>query len=174
MDIGASDDGSSHLVLSSDNYGSGNSFTIDSSLWAGSPVTVNNGQDVAGTINGEAATGKGQTLTGVKEAANIAGLSINYTGSTTGNVGNIRFTTGVAELFERALYNITDSIDGYVANKIDSLSDQIDNKDELIDNFTARLDRKMEAMIKRFVSMEMALSKMQSQGQWHSSQLSSL
>jgi flagellar hook-associated protein 2 len=174
MTIGASDDGSGHLVLSSNNYGSGNSFTINSSLWAGSPVTVNNGQDVAGTINGEIATGKGQTLTGVKNAANIAGLSINYTGSTTGNVGNIKFTVGVAELFERALYNITDSIDGYVANKINSLSDQIDNKDELIDNVNARLSRKQEAMISRFVAMELALSKLQSQGQWLSSQLSSL
>ncbi|MBN1904142.1 MAG: flagellar filament capping protein FliD, partial [Deltaproteobacteria bacterium] len=146
----------------------------DSSLWAGSPVTVNNGQDVAGTINGEATTGRGQTLTGDKNAANIAGLSINYTGSTTGNVGNIKFTAGVAELFERALYNITDSIDGYVANKIDSLSDQIDNKDEIIDNANARLDRKMEAMINRFVVMELALSKLQSQSQWLSSQLSTL
>ncbi len=174
MAIGASDDGSGHLVLSSDYYGSGNSFTIDSSLWAGSPVTVNNGQDVAGTINGEAATGKGQTLTGVKDAANIAGLSINYTGSTTGNVGNIKFTAGVAELFERALYNITDSIDGYVANKIDSLSNQIDNKDELIDNVNARLDRKMDAMISRFVAMELALSKLQSQSQWLSGQITAL
>jgi flagellar hook-associated protein 2 len=174
MTIGASNDGSDHLTLSSDSYGSGHSFTIDSTLWSGSPVTTTDGQDIAGTINGEAATGKGQTLTGDEDAANIAGLSINYTGSSTGNVGNIKFTTGVAERFDRALYNITDSIDGYVANKIDSLSDQIENKDELIDNIEARLDRKMEAMINRFVSMELALSRMQNQAQWLSGQIASL
>ncbi len=174
ISVGASDDGAGHLILSSDDYGSGNSFTINSSLWAGSPVTVNNGQDVAGTINGEAARGSGQRLTGDKDAANIAGLTIKYTGSTTGNVGNIKFTVGVAELFDRALFNITDSIDGYVANKIDSLSDQIDNKEELIDNVNARLSRKQEAMIARFVAMELALSKLQSEGQWLSSQLSTL
>lgn len=174
MDIGASNDGSDHLSLSSDSYGSGNSFTIDSSLWTGSPVTVDNGQDVVGTINGEAATGSGQKLQIDTDGSAIEGLTIKYTGTATGNVGNIKFTVGVAELFDRALYNITDSLDGYVAFKMDSLSEQIENKEENIDIMNARLDRKMEAMTNRFILMEMALSKIQSQGDWLISQINTL
>ena len=64
MAITASNDGSNNLELSNDSYGSNHTFTIeentDTGLWTGSmtsPVTVDNGLDVAGTINGEAATG---------------------------------------------------------------------------------------------------------------------
>jgi len=174
MAISASYDGSSHLLLSNDTYGSGYSFTIQSALWSGSPVTVSNGQDVMGTINGEAATGKGQKLTGNKGSANIEGLSIRYTGSSTGNVGNIKFTTGVAEMFDRTLFNITDSYEGYVAFKKDSLSEHINDLEERIEQMNARLDLKKEAMLVRFQAMELALSKMQSMSDWLTSQLNSL
>jgi flagellar hook-associated protein 2 len=171
MAITASNDGSNHLQLSNDNYGSGYSFTIQSGLWSSSPVTVNNGQDIAGTINGEAATGSGQRLTGNEDAANIAGLSIRYTGSSTGNVGNIKFTTGVAELFDRALFNITDSFEGYVAFKQDSLSEHISDLEDRMDRMNDRLDKRKETLLARFTAMELALSKIQSMSSWLTGQL---
>ncbi|MFC1891028.1 flagellar filament capping protein FliD, partial [Thermodesulfobacteriota bacterium] len=129
MAITAINNGSDQLELTNDSYGSDNSFTIeedtDTGLWTGSqttPVDVDNGLDVAGTINGEAATGNGQKLTGDEDEASVDGLVIKYTGSSTGDVGEVTFTAGVAELFERTLYNITDSYEGYVAYKQDSLS----------------------------------------------------
>ena len=178
MGITASNDGSDHLMLTNDSYGSNYSFVIeedtDTGLWTGSmttPLTVDNGADVAGTINGESATGSGQNLTGDEGESNIEGLVIKYTGTTTGNVGNITLTTGVAELFDRTLFNITDPYEGYVGFKQDSLSDRIGQMEEDIENMNDRLDRKMEAMINRFVAMEMALSKIQSMSSWLSSQL---
>ena len=129
------------------------------------------GLDVAGTINGEAATGSGQNLTGNKDEANIAGLVIRYTGSTTGAVGNIKLTVGVAELFDRALFNITDSYEGYVAFKQDSLSERISDLEDRIDQMNARLDLKKEAMLARFSAMELALSRLQSMSSWLSGQL---
>ena len=178
MGITASNDGTDHLDLSNDTYGSNYSFTIeedtDTGLWTGSmttPVTVDNGLDVAGTINGESATGSGQNLTGNDGEENIDGLVIKYTGTTTGAVGNITFTVGVAELFDRILFNITDSYEGYVGFKQDSLSDRINNLEEDIERMNARLDQKMESMINRFVAMELALSKIQSMSAWLSSQL---
>lgn len=174
MAITASNDGSDHLQLSSDNYGSVYSFTIESELWSGSPVTVSNGLDVAGTINGEAATGEGQKLSGNEGEPNIDGLVIKYTGSTTGDVGNIIFTTGVAELFDRALFNITDSYEGYVAFKQDSLSEHISDLEERIDQMNVRLDMKKEAMLARFAAMELALSRLQSISSWLSGQLQSM
>jgi flagellar hook-associated protein 2 len=178
MAITAANDGSNHLQLSNDSYGSGYSFTVDEStdtgLWSGSmttPVTVNNGQNIAGTINGEAATGSGQNLTGKDGETNIAGLAVKYTGSTTGNVGNIKFTVGVAALFDRTLFNITDTQKGYLTFKENSLTSSIKDLDDNITHMEARLTIKMSAMTRHFEAMELALSKFQSMSSWLASQL---
>jgi flagellar hook-associated protein 2 len=178
MAITASDDGSDRLMLSNDSYGSGFSFTVkedtDSGLWTGSgttPVTVNNGLDVAGTINGEAATGSGQNLTGEKDDASVAGLVIKYTGSATGNMGNIKFAVGVAELFDRTLFNITDTTQGYATFKQTSLSDHIKDLGNNITSMEARLTVKMNTMTTRFQAMELALSKFQNMSSWLTGQL---
>jgi flagellar hook-associated protein 2 len=177
MDITATDDGSGHLVLTHDNFGSGYSFTISESgnkLWTGGDQTVNNGVDVAGTINGEAATGSGQVLTGDDGESHIDGLVVKYTGTAEGlKVGDVKLTIGTAALFDRVLFNITDSYEGYVAYKQDSLQDSIKSFETRVEDMEARLDLKMENMINRFVAMESALSVMQSQSQWLSGQINS-
>ncbi len=130
------------------------------------------GQDVAGTINGEAATGSGRVLTGDDGNANTDGLSIRYTGTSNGvDAGTIKLTLGVAELFHRALFNITDPYEGYLAFKQDSIQDSIDRLEDQIDEMEDRLDRKTEMMINQFVAMEMALSRMQSQSNWLAGQI---
>jgi flagellar hook-associated protein 2 len=179
MDITATDDGSGHLVLSHDNYGSNYSFTISESaatsgnkLWTGGDQTVNNGVDVVGTINGEAATGSGQILTGDDGENNVDGLVIKYTGTDENlDAGEVKLTLGTAELFDRVLFNITDSYDGYVGFKLDSLQDSINSYETKIEEMEARLDRKMELMINRFVAMEIALGQIQSQSQWLTGQI---
>jgi len=128
--------------------------------------------DVAGTINGEAATGSGLFLTGDDGANNVDGLVIKYTGRDENlDVGEVKLTLGIAELFNRALFYITDSYDGYVAFKQDSLQNNIDSLETRIEEMEARLDQKMEMMINRFVIMETALSQIQSQSQWLAGQL---
>lgn len=181
IDITASNDGSDHLILTHDSYGSSYSFTIDedtdTGLWTGSqttPVSVANGLDVEGTINGEAATGSGQTLTGNSGETNVDGLVITYTGSATGLAGNVTLTLGIAELFDRTLFNITDSIEGYVGFKQESLQNSINSFGTQIEQMEDRLDRKMESMINRFVAMETALARMQNQSNWLTSQIDGL
>ena len=172
--ITASNDGSNHLKLTHDTYGSGNNFTVSETadlLWTDGDETANNAVDVVGTINGEAATGSGQTLTGNDGETNVDGLVVKYTGATTGAVGNIKLTLGVGDLFDRALFNITDSYDGYVAFKQDSLQDSINSLETQIENMEARLDSKLERMINQFVAMEVALARIQSQSQWLSGQI---
>jgi len=131
------------------------------------------GQDVAGTINGESATGSGQVLTGDEGNANTDGLSIRYKGTTNNtDVGTIKLTIGTAELFERVLYNMTDSTsDGYVAFKQDSLQDTINDLETQITEMEERLDQKMEMMINRFVAMELALARLQNQSAWLTGQI---
>ena len=112
----ADDDGSGHLVIRNNDYGSGSSFTISQvSRDLGLVNGTYTGQDVAGTINGETATGSGQTLTGADGNANTAGLSVKYTGTTNEvNAGTVKLTLGLAALFDNALFGITDPVDGYV------------------------------------------------------------
>ncbi len=179
MDITATDDGSGHLVLTHDNYGSNYSFTISedgaSKLWSGVDQTVNNGVDVAGTINGEAATGLGQFLTGDSGDNSVDGLVVKYIGSAeNSDVGNVKLTIGAAELFDRMLYNITDSYDGYVAFKENSLQENIDNLQTRMDDMEARLNQKQQIMINQFVAMETFISQIQTQSQWLTQQINQL
>ena len=131
------------------------------------------GLDVAGTINGEAATGSGQVLTGDEDNVNTDGLSVRYSNtSDNADAGTIKMTLGVAELYDRLLYNMTDVVDGYVTFKQDSLQTNITRYETKIEEMEARLDIKMETLIKRFIQMELALSHIQSQSAWLTSQIS--
>lgn len=176
MNITASNDGSDHLVLTHDSYGSNRSFTISETadlLWAGDQ-TVDNGLDVAGTINGEAATGSGRTLRGDSGETNVDGLAVKYTGTGTGEAGIVNLTLGAGELFDRALYGITDSYDGYLSFKQDSIENTIDRLDTRVENMEDRINLKMEMMINRFVAMERAIQEIQNQSQWLGGQISTL
>jgi flagellar hook-associated protein 2 len=181
MSITASNDGANRLKLTNDDYGSKYSFAInentDTGLWTSSmstPVTINNGLDVAGTINGKSATGSGQNLTGDDDEESVAGLVIKYTGSITGTIGKLKLTLGIAELFDRTLFSITDTYEGYVGYKQDSLTNRISDLEDNITAMEERLNQKMERMTNQFVAMELLMSKLQSQSSWLSSQLSSL
>jgi len=131
------------------------------------------GQNVAGTINGEAATGSGLVLTGNEGNANTAGLAVRYSGTVNNNdAGTIQLTLGVAELFDRTLYGITDIYDGYVAFKNQSLQDSIDSFDTQIERMEALLTLEQERLTNRYVQMELALSKISNQSSWLEGQLS--
>ncbi|MBU0986460.1 MAG: flagellar filament capping protein FliD, partial [Proteobacteria bacterium] len=133
------------------------------------------GLDVAGTLDGESATGSGQLLRGDDGNTNTDGLAVSYTGSSNDiDAGTIKLTLGVAELFSRALFSITDPFEGYVAFKQDSLQDSISSYDDQIEQMEARLDRRMEMLINKFVAMELALSRMQNQSNWLASQIDAL
>ena len=133
INITATNDVGDHMVLTHDFYGSGRSFTVsentDAGLWTNSqstPTIVDDGLDVAGTINGEAATGVGQILTGNDGEPNVEGLILKYTGTAPGEAGNVKLTLGTGELFSRVLYGITDPYEGYAIFKQNSLKNSID------------------------------------------------
>jgi flagellar hook-associated protein 2 len=166
-----------NLVLTSTGYGSGSSFTITDStgeLWNTTPQKFT-GNDVAGTIGGEAATGSGQVLTGNSGNANTAGLSVEYTGSSGSpagvDVGTIKITNGVAALFDHALFNITDPYSGYVAFKETSLQNSITNYTTEINQMNAQLAQKKQQMLNEFVAMETAIATIQSESSWLTSQI---
>jgi flagellar hook-associated protein 2 len=168
------------LVLTHNTYGTGHIITTESSggapedplgLNVGSPTSVW-GKDVAGTINGLAATGSGQKLSLDSDGNNADGLSISYAGTSTIAETFFTLTLGMGELLDRRLGFITNTSDGYVTYKQTSLGNSIDGFEDQIENMEASLNRKMETMINRFVAMELSLSRIQSQGQWLAAQTS--
>jgi flagellar hook-associated protein 2 len=77
----------------------------------------------------------------------------------------------VAELFDRALFAMTDSFDGYIAFKQESLQDSITSYTTQIGEMEARLERKREQLLNSFIKMELALQQIQSQSSWLAGQL---
>ncbi|MBU2623356.1 MAG: flagellar hook protein, partial [Proteobacteria bacterium] len=175
VNVTASKDASDHLVLTHHDYGSSATFSISQSGADLGLGAVTAGVNVAGTINGEAAAGSGQLLTGSAPATgmttSVQGLTVKYTGTATGTQGTVKITMGVAELFDRTLFSISDPIEGYAGFKQESLQNSIDSFETQIEQMEARLNRKMEMMINRFVAMETALARMQSQSNWLSGQI---
>jgi len=168
MDLTASVDDSNHLVIRSDVYGSSSSFDIaQSTSQLGLADGTYTGLDVAGTIGGEPATGSGQLLKGNDGNTLTEGLSIRYFGNTDNiDAGTITVSFGVLEQLDRTLFNITDSIDGYVSFKQTSLKETVSGIDEKIEQMEARLDKKMQRLISQYVAMEMTLNQLQSQSDW--------
>ena len=131
------------------------------------------GTNVAGTINGETATGSGQNLIGDSGNTNTDGLSLKITYSSTvpASLGTLKLTLGVAELMEKKLDNMIVAIDGYVTYRQTGLQSTIDNLETQIETLEERLEKEREKLTNQYVAMEQAISKIQSMSNWLTNQL---
>jgi len=129
------------------------------------------GVNVAGTINGEDATGSGQLLTGNEGNENTDGLKIRVTGTTTGSYGTIVFTKGVAGLISEYVSLATEAITGTISNSRSSLESAIDNINDDLAELDEHLTDREEYLIAQFTAMESALNRLQTQGQFLAQQI---
>jgi flagellar hook-associated protein 2 len=136
--------------------------------------TGGKGLDVAGTINGEAATGKGQVLTGDEESTATAGLRLRITSTQTGSLGTVKLFDGLANMAERALDRILSSDEGPLKNEQDSLDQRIGDLQKIIDEREEAAVRREDSLRLKFAAMESTLANYQSQSSYLSSQLASL
>jgi len=118
------------------------------------------------------ATGEGEYLKGI--SGNAKGLVVRYSGTATGTVGSFSLTYGVAELLNRSLHYITDSLNGTITHKQETIQDTIEHFTDDIETMKARLDQRMAELERRFVAMEMALSTLQSQTSWLTGQINTV
>ena len=175
--IDVSTDGT-NITFSHEDYGSNAGFTLSGSA-AGALAGITSGteyvgKDVAGTIGGHAATGSGRTLTGSAATA-VDGLMLTYDGVTTGDIGSVTFSRGVASQIEQALSTYLDPYsDGSIQSLVDRLNGQVTSIQDRQSQIQGRLDRRHDLLVQQFTAMEMALSKAQSQSQWLSGQIGSL
>jgi flagellar hook-associated protein 2 len=167
----ASNDGG-RLLITSKRFGTSGNFTVVSDLAAAadnsgigtsSGGTAVTGVDVAGTINGEAATGAGQFLTGASGNANTDGLQVQYLGTALGAVGDIRYTKGIGAVLAGIVSQYNDSVSGLLTANDQALQEQFDGLGQSITSLQARLEQKELDLRRRFSAMEEAISAMQSQ-----------
>jgi flagellar hook-associated protein 2 len=171
---------SGNLTISGVSYGASSSFTLSydsgdttSAAQLGLAAQKYSGTDIAGTINGVAANGLGQTLTG--PTGSVAdGLIVRYAGTATGAVGTANVSVGTAEMLARAANAITETGDGLVATMNNSLSESLTSLQQKSADVTERLANSKAALTKQFTAMETAIANIQAQGARISATLSSL
>ena len=157
------DTSNKRMVLMSKSYGASSQVEITANTTQGLSVdadsTTTTGQDVAGTIGGLAATGKGQVLTST--AGNPLGLKLLISDNTIGIKGTVDFSRGLMEGLNTVMTGLL-SKTGTLTNRTDGL------QKGLTDIATARtkLANKMSAyqiqLYDRFNRMDALVGQMQS------------
>ncbi len=160
------------LKIESKRWGTGGNFTVTSNYSASADTTgiglVNeatkvDGTDIVGTINGVAATGSGQFL--LSSSGDSEGLQVQYTGTNTGNIGSMRFTTGISGLLQKDLNSFLDAESGLIQTSDQALDTQIKELEAQVKRVNERALEKEQSLRKRFAAMESAIQAAQSQQQ---------
>ncbi|MFD2228952.1 flagellar filament capping protein FliD [Alkalimarinus sediminis] len=176
--ISVSYDGSGQLQFTSGTFGSDSkvSFTaVDTNTLATLGIDAIAGVDglnVEGTINGEAATGKGQFLTGA-EGDDSEGLVVKVEGSSIGSRGSVTFIEGIGDQLVDKLNSFLE-FEGIIGAKESGLKDQLDE----ITKGRAQLDLRVENLRTRlslqFTAADILVSQLNSTQDFLKSQLATL
>ncbi len=160
---------SGKLALTANQYGAAYNFTISSSQSAaannsgiGTLAVSATGNDIAGTINGESAAGKGQILTGAKGNATTEGLSLRINSQVSGDHGTLIFTQGLAAQIKYLGKNFTDSIDGSLTKYATSLGDQVTDLSQTIKDIQDRITSYETDLRRQFAAMDSAVAALKS------------
>jgi flagellar hook-associated protein 2 len=173
------------LTLRTTGYGASATFDVRSTIDNTDPeqsglVAVagvwetHTGVDVAGTINGVVATGKGQFLTAPADDEDLAGLILQITATVPGAHGNVEYVPGVAQRLASVANNAVDTVTGSLAALIEGRNTENDRLTDQIERWEVRIANREKALRRQFSAMEIALSRMQGQSQWLAGQINSL
>lgn len=165
------------LQLTSTSYGSTSTVVIEGGnaadgLFGASPVS-NAGLDVAGTINGVAATGKGQVLTGADGDAS-AGLAIEIAGGALGDRGTISYTTGYAFQLDRLVEGLLDEENGLLATRTEGINASIKRLTQQQESMADRLAMVEKRYRAQFTALDVLISNLQQTSSYMTQQLAQL
>jgi len=165
-----------HFSITSSRYGAASKVevtAVDTNTTTGIGLSVaagTDGKDVAGTINGQTASGYGQLLT--SGDGNSTGLQLQVRGSTTGSRGNVTFTRGVADKLDTLL-------SGFLSNSglLNSRQDQLNTRIQDISTQRTRVNEqltKLEARYRtQFNNMDTLVGSLKNTGTYLTKQFSS-
>ena len=165
------------LKITSNRYGSSSAANItggngQANLNFGGTAVVSNGVDTAGTINGVAAIGSGQYLTGATGDAS-QGLQIKISGGTTGARGTVNYSQGYAYQFN-SLANSMLGSSGVISSSTTGISASIQRLNVDQQAMSARL-AVIEARYRaQFTALDTMISSMNTTSSFLTQQLANL
>ncbi len=165
------------LRLTGAEFGSGAGFTVSyTDPGAEDPATqlgiaaaaFDTGLDAAGTLDGEVMTGDGQMLTALN------GIILRYTGTADTDASTVRFARGLGGTMSAAADSMIRAGSGTIPLQTTSAQNVIASLERRETDILARMERRRVALVAEFTRMETLLGRLQSQGQWLTSQVTSL
>ena len=164
------------LSITSARYGSASQAAVTggnglASLLGAAPV-ITGGTDVAGIINGVAATGSGQTLTGAAGNAS-EGLGLHIAGGALGARGTVTFSHGYAFQLGQYLDTVLGN-DGSLKARTNGIDSSIKSLDQRQAQLEARLTQIEKRYRAQFTALDSMISSMNSTSTFLTQQLASL
>ncbi len=159
------------IEIKTTQYGTSAHFEV---AWDGSTWEPYAGTNVAGTIDGVAATGSGQLLSIAFDDATLGGLSLQIAGTATGALGTFTYEPGVAQRVSTAMFDATDAVAGYLTSSETTLKARVEFIDAQVESMEHRLELFETRLRRQFTALETSLSLLQSQSTWLSGQLAGL
>ena len=161
------------LTLISSSYGSSSSIAVGgngASNLFGTP-TQTTGLDVAGTINGLAATGSGQILT--SSLGDSQGLSVAIQGGATGSRGTISYSQGLSSLFSSQITAMLGT-HGPIASETTQFNSNISDAQKQISALNAQIAVDQANLTNQYAQLDAMLGSMNSLSSYLTQQLARL
>lgn len=170
-------DDSGKLTFTSGKYGSESSVSVSSQegsdILGLADASGSTGQDVVGTIGGQAAKGDGQVLYLGSDSGPASGLQVRILGDQTGDRGSINFVQGLGK-------NTVDLVNSFVGadGKLESRTSSLTRDLEDIQKSQARLDERVESfrerLVKQFSTADSLISQLNNTRDFVTQQLDAL
>lgn len=164
------------LTLASNRYGSASTVTVTGgngkANLLGATTTDTAGVDTAGTINGIAATGSGQFLTGATGNA-AEGLKIQITGGSTGSRGTISYSQGYAFQLDKLAGSLLGN-SGPIVSRTNGINASIKDIGSRRDALNSRLAATESRLRAQFTALDTLLGQLQTTSNFLTTQLGQL
>jgi flagellar hook-associated protein 2 len=175
--VGAS--GSYHVQLSTADYGASASFSLSASgadqLGLTTSGTSFAGADVIGTIDGQAATGVGQTLSLADEGDPANGLTLEVTTpgiSSATSLGTVNYDPGLAQGLANLAQHSSVTPNGQIADTISGLNNTLENVTQQIALQQQLVNTQQQTLTTEFTNMETSLTQLKSESSYLSDESS--
>lgn len=166
------DDEKSAFVITSSSWGSNSTVKISETGGLFTNKVEEAGKDVEGTINGVAAIGKGQTLTGAV-GSDAYGIKLKVTGDESNIRGTVSFTQGFAYQFTQLAKSLQGE-NSAIQSRIDGMNKSIAQVEKEYSNYEERIARTEEMYRTKFTNLDVLLAQLQSTSNYLTTQLASL
>ena len=164
------------LSIGSNRYGSASAVKIagngGSGLFGTTP-TATTGLDVAGTLDGIAFNGAGQTVIGAT-GTSAEGLKLTITGGATGPRGTVALTRGIAASVSDSLTQFLDPTSGLLTSATAGLNKSITDIKSQEDAWTPRLDAIRAQYTAQYNAMDALVASLNSTGTYLTQQLTAI